>query len=235
MPTNNVVVTASWNAIQYSISYTLNGGSNGAGNPSTYNAGNLPITLTNPTRTGYAFLGWTVKYADGSQTDVTTPVLSYSIPSGATGNIALTANWDQQFTVQFVNWDGTLLKSETVSYGKNATPPANPTSAGYVFTGWDGDFTNVTKDLKITALYRPTDTSDNTQSSPSTSTKPNSSNNAPNHSNSAQQPSDNNNNNQSVVNSDIVKDITDALTIIAGAIAGIYFKITGWLMGLLGF
>ncbi|MDR0470352.1 MAG: InlB B-repeat-containing protein [Nitrososphaerota archaeon] len=91
MPTNNVVITASWTVIQYNIRYTLNSGSNAAGNPATYNAGNsFPITIGNPTRANYEFRGWNVTYADGTQVSFQ---VSYSIPAGTLGNIDLAANW----------------------------------------------------------------------------------------------------------------------------------------------
>lgn len=57
------------------------------------------------------------------------------------------------YTVKFVDWDGTELKTETVEEGKAATAPADPVRDGYEFTGWDVDFSNVTSDLTVTAQY----------------------------------------------------------------------------------
>ena len=56
-------------------------------------------------------------------------------------------------TVTFVDHDGSVLKTETVEEGQNATAPENPTREDYNFTGWDVDFSNVTSDLKVTAQY----------------------------------------------------------------------------------
>ncbi len=55
--------------------------------------------------------------------------------------------------VNFVDYDGTVLKTEIVDYGNSATPPPDPTREGYSFTGWDTEFSNVTSDLTVTAQY----------------------------------------------------------------------------------
>ena len=61
-------------------------------------------------------------------------------------------------TVTFVDWDGTILKTETVEHGHAATAPSDPTREGYTFTGWDVDFSNVTSDLTVTAQYEENST-----------------------------------------------------------------------------
>ena len=57
------------------------------------------------------------------------------------------------YTVTFKDWDGTVLKTETVAAGKSATAPVAPTREGYTFIGWDKDFSNVTGNLTVTAQY----------------------------------------------------------------------------------
>lgn len=63
------------------------------------------------------------------------------------------------YEVRFVDWDGTLIKSENVESGKAATAPEAPVRAdsngiGYVFTGWDKDFDNITSAIEVKAQYR---------------------------------------------------------------------------------
>ena len=56
-------------------------------------------------------------------------------------------------TVTFLDWDGTVLKTETVPHGGAAAAPEAPERPGFVFAGWDGSFDNVTEDAVITAQY----------------------------------------------------------------------------------
>ena len=57
------------------------------------------------------------------------------------------------YTVTFVDWNGTVLKTQTVEEGSSATAPSNPSRVGYNFTGWDKSFNNITSDLTVTAQY----------------------------------------------------------------------------------
>ncbi len=59
-----------------------------------------------------------------------------------------------EYTVRFLDWDSTVLSTQTVEQGQNAVAPQNPTREGYVFTGWDKDFTNIQEDVDITAVYK---------------------------------------------------------------------------------
>ena len=68
-------------------------------------------------------------------------------------NLVLSFAATGSHTVTFLDWDGTILDTQTVAYGGNATAPANPTRTNYVFAGWDTPFTAVTENLTVTALY----------------------------------------------------------------------------------
>ena len=89
----------------YYINYKLNGGINAAGNLVSYSltdtkahtipisTNTFPLTIKNPTKKGYNFIGWTVEYSNHAFADITTPAATFSIKAGMTGDITLTANW----------------------------------------------------------------------------------------------------------------------------------------------
>ena len=56
-------------------------------------------------------------------------------------------------TVTFKNWDGSIISTQNVAYGKDATVPATPSREGYTFSKWDGDLKKVQEDRTITATY----------------------------------------------------------------------------------
>ena len=86
-------------------------------------------------------------------------------PAAVTGETSYTAKYDKitnEYTVKFLNDDGTVLQSGKVAYGK--TPTFNgddPVKAGtgeytYKFSGWTPELSAVTKDAEYTAVYTAT-------------------------------------------------------------------------------
>jgi uncharacterized repeat protein (TIGR02543 family) len=57
------------------------------------------------------------------------------------------------YTVTFVDYNGNVLKTETVPAGGSATPPAAPTREGYDFVNWNGAYTSVYANTTVTAVY----------------------------------------------------------------------------------
>ncbi len=93
-----------------------------------------------PERTGYTFIGWDVDFTN------------------ITGDLTVTAQYEiNSYTVKFVDYDGTEIDTQTVDYGFAATAPENPVRDGYKFAGWDQDFSNISSDLTVTALYTTED------------------------------------------------------------------------------
>ena len=68
-------------------------------------------------------------------------------------NLVYTVTYSMSYTVTFVDWNGTVLKTQTVEEGSSATAPSNPTRDGYTFIGWSESYTNVTSNLTIMAQY----------------------------------------------------------------------------------
>ena len=122
---------AKWEAVTYSITYHLNGGSH-SGNPASYNAEMGTITLEDANKANYTFKGW---YDNAEFTG--SPVTR--IVKGSTGNKELWAKWEAiSYTITY-DLDG----------GKNHTDnPANYTietetitlkpavKKEYIFKGW---------------------------------------------------------------------------------------------------
>lgn len=61
---------------------------------------------------------------------------------------------ENTYTVKFIDWNGTILKQQTVQEGTAATPPSNPVREGYTFTGWlPNTYNDVLEDLDVYAQY----------------------------------------------------------------------------------
>ncbi len=76
--------------------------------------------------------------------------------SAVTEDMIVTALYDKtvnEYTVKFVDYNGTEIDSQTVAYGAAAVAPANPSRDGYTFKGWDTKFDVVTGDITVTAQY----------------------------------------------------------------------------------
>ena len=128
--TGNKSYTANWTPENYTIGYTLNGGSV-SGNPANYNIETATFTLKNPTRTGYTFKGWT-----GS--NGTTPQTTVQITKGSIGAKTYTANWTPityNITYDYAKGEGNNPATYTV---ETPTFQLAVTRLGYTFLGWTG-------------------------------------------------------------------------------------------------
>ena len=130
----NKTLYAKWNSTTYKITYQLNGGTNSSANPLTYTKSSPTISLKNPTRTGYTFVGW---YSDSTyKTKVT------SIVQGSAGNKTLYAKWTP--TTYKITYNLNGGKNNTGNRSSFTTTTAtfalkNPTRSGYTFNGWYSD------------------------------------------------------------------------------------------------
>ena len=78
-----------------------------------------------PTRSGYAFLGW----SDGDKTY--NPGYEYTVTKGTT----ITALWKEEYNVVYIYNNGAATGYETVLKGESVTLPT-PSKSGYAFLGW---------------------------------------------------------------------------------------------------
>lgn len=58
-----------------------------------------------------------------------------------------------QNVVTFKDYDGTVITTQKVEYGKNAVAPNVPQRKGYQFAGWDKSLENIKEPTDITATY----------------------------------------------------------------------------------
>ena len=69
-----------------------------------------------------------------------------------------TTSTTTEYTVTFVNYDGSLLSTQTVTEGESAVLPENPTRESdehyhYTFSGWSTSSDYITSDLTVIARY----------------------------------------------------------------------------------
>ncbi len=102
------VFYAMWSdPLVYDITYNLDGGTNDPANPVDYTVEDDTITLADPTKDGYTFLGWT-------PTD--------NIPAGSTGDKEFTATWEiNTYDIATSVTSGTIDPGVTVDYGTDVT------------------------------------------------------------------------------------------------------------------
>ena len=96
-----------------------------------------------PTKEGFIFKGW----FNGDK--------EFSFDTLIKEDVKLTAKWEEikKFTVTFKVNDE-VIHTETVKEGESATAPTAPEIEGATFIEWEGNFTNVTSDVVVVAVYQ---------------------------------------------------------------------------------
>jgi uncharacterized repeat protein (TIGR02543 family) len=136
----DVTLTAFWLPVPqqtYNIKYVLDGGSFSSTAPSSYTASDLPLSIPNPSRAGFVFSHWIIKYADGSESILPGGV----IPVGTTGDVTLIAVWSviPSYSISYALNGGINGAGNPTSYsGGDAFPIglADPSLSGYTFLYW---------------------------------------------------------------------------------------------------
>ena len=126
-------------AVDFTITYTLDGGTNDANNPADYTVETATITLADATKDGYTFEGWYSDAAFTADNEVT------EIATGSTGHKEFFAKFSETYNITY-NLDGGTNGSNPISYTvKTATITlADASKDGYTFEGWysEAAFTN---------------------------------------------------------------------------------------------
>lgn len=100
--TGKVKLYAKWEAIDYDITYELDGGENDPDNPDKYNIAELPLTLKDPVKEGYNFLGWF------DNADFAGDPLEQL--DGVSGDITLYAKWEEtEYTITYETNGGAFV------------------------------------------------------------------------------------------------------------------------------
>ena len=153
---DNKSYKANFEAIKYDINYELNGGTVSTSNPSKYTIESNDITLIEPTKEGYTFIGWT-------GTNIDTPTKNITIPKGSIGLRNYVANYSPiDYTITYTG----LTAEEITALGNpdkynietTAFTLVNPSDrldtdgdVEYEFAGWKiGDTTSNTVTLPDT-------------------------------------------------------------------------------------
>lgn len=133
--------------ITYTITYNMDGGTNAATNPKSYNV-LYGVTFAAPTKTGYTFTGWTdakgkaiTGVNPGANATFTSASDLYTkLAARTTGNVTANAHWKaNNYTVKFDANGGTgTMANEGMTFDAEKTLTANSYSrTGYSFTGWN--------------------------------------------------------------------------------------------------
>lgn len=127
----DITLTPRWNPIKYVITYYLDGGKNSVDNRNAYNMSEKDITLANPTKAGYRFLGW---YSDSSYKNKVT-----KIKAGLHEDLSLYAKWEIiTYSVEYFldggTVSGTMKKTFTIKDLPLTLPLAE--KSNFVFLGW---------------------------------------------------------------------------------------------------
>ena len=148
----NAVYTATYTQtyVEYTVTFKAEDGTVIA--EQTYHYGDTVVAPEAPEKPAdaentYAFAGWT-------------PAVE-----AVTGNAEYTATYTAnavEYTVTFLNEDGTLIAEQTYAYGAEVVAPEAPTKAEddkytYEFAGWTPAIENVTGNATYTATFTATE------------------------------------------------------------------------------
>lgn len=154
----NETYTAQFDLIDFSITYSLDHGSVNPSNPAAYTVEGDGFTLTNPTKSGYTFTGWT-------GTDLSEPSFNVVVEKGSIGDRFYTATWTANTSTVILDDNGGSGGSESVTatYDEPMPTATAPSQAGYTFIGYFDQISDGTKyyneDMTSAKIWDKTDAS----------------------------------------------------------------------------
>ncbi len=135
----NQKFTANWTPIKYSITYINNDGEFENENPIEYTIETESFTLTNPTKKGYTFVGWSKNGNDEKQVEVI-------IPKNSIGDLKFEAHFElKQYLISFDANEGKYVEGFTKEYNTKIGELPDTTREGHTFKGWFSEKTGGTK------------------------------------------------------------------------------------------
>ena len=96
-----------------------------------------PTPPINPYKENHTFVGWDQDYSAVTSDMIIHPVFEENA----------------KYTVTFLGFDGELLSTQVVYATYGATAPLAPAVAHHTFKGWDKEFSNVSGNLTVNAIY----------------------------------------------------------------------------------
>ena len=146
-PGKSITLYAVWSQNTFTLTYNVNGGTGG---PTTQSGkGNITLSSSKPSRTGYTFLGWATSAS----------ATSAQYQSGTTFNLTkdttLYAVWKQDpvtpttFTLTYDANNGSGAPAQQSGNGSITLSSTKPTRTGYKFLGW------ATRSTATSAQYQP--------------------------------------------------------------------------------
>ncbi|WAJ23554.1 InlB B-repeat-containing protein [Lacrimispora xylanolytica] len=110
-------------------------------------------SVSKPSKSGYIFEGWRLGSGYGDYIASGT-----EINCGTSGKVTwvFPSFKPLENTVIFQDIDGNILSEQIVLSGNSATAPTPPVIPGKIFTGWGGDYSNISKDSTFKAQYKDT-------------------------------------------------------------------------------
>lgn len=134
--TSDMTVSAQYEVVSvYDVTFVGMDGVTPIGATQRVNDGKGATAPEAPTVEGYVFTGWSVDFSE------------------VHGDLTVVAQYAKLWKVRFYGYDDVLLATLSVQDGTGAKAPGVPSVDGYRFSGWAEDFSNVTADLDVHAVY----------------------------------------------------------------------------------